>query len=91
MQTTDTYAAELDDLEKLAAELAARGLRTQIQTPAGRLPHLDVANPRARAMTERVFAQADSYWWSWAQRITGCDDVTGAADMLARVLRTVGE
>lgn len=85
---TDTYAAEIDDLEKLAAELAARGLRAQVQALPGRLPCLSVTNPQATVLTERVFAQADSYWWSWAERIAGCDEVTTAAGILARVLRT---
>jgi hypothetical protein len=88
MQTTDTYAAEIDDLEKLAAELGTRGLLADVRTPHDRLPYLDVRNPHASALTERVFAQADSYWFSWCERITGCDQTTEAADILARVLRT---
>jgi hypothetical protein len=88
---TDTYAAEIDDLTKLAAELAARGLRAQVQEPPGRLPCLHVTNPDATVLTERVFAQADSYWWSWCERIAGCDEPATAASILARVLRTISE
>ena len=87
----DTYAAEIDDLTKLAAELTARGLRAQVQESPGRLPCLHVTNPRATALSERVFAQADSYWWSWAERIAGCDEPATAAGILARVLRTITE
>jgi hypothetical protein len=86
--TTDTHT-EQADLEKLAAELITRGYNANLRTPPGRLPFLDVSNPQATVLSERVYAQADSFWWSWAERIAGCDDVTTAADTLARVLRTV--
>lgn len=85
---TDTYTAEINDLERLEIELTARGLAAQIRTSHDRLPYLDVRNPEASALTERVFAQADSYWFSWCERITGCDQPAEAADILARVLRT---
>jgi hypothetical protein len=89
MQTTDTQTEELADLERLGTELAARGYRTVVQTSAGQLPHLAVTNPRASVLAEKVYVQGASYWWSWAERITGREDVTGAADTLARVLSTV--
>jgi hypothetical protein len=85
---TDTYTAEINDLERLEIELTARGLVAQIRTPHDRLPYLDVRNPEASALSERVFAQADSYWFSWCERIAGCGETTTAADILARVLRT---
>jgi hypothetical protein len=88
--TTDT-TAEQADLGKLAAEMDARGYRAHLRTPAGRLPFLEVRNPATSVLTERVYAQADAFWWSWAERIAGCDQVTTAADMLTRVLRTLGE
>jgi hypothetical protein len=81
--------AEQADLERLAAELAARGYHAHLRTPAGRLPFLDVRNPRAAVLSERVYAQADAFWFSWAERIAGCDQASTAADTLARVLRTV--
>jgi hypothetical protein len=77
------------DLERLAAELTQRGYQADLRTPEGRLAFLDVRNPTASALSERVYAQADSYWWSWAERIAGCAQVSTAADALARVLRTV--
>lgn len=89
MHTTDTPAEEIASLERLAGELATHGLQTALRQLPGRLPYLDVRNPRASILTEKVFAQADAYWYSWAERIAGCDDVTAAAAILARVLRTV--
>lgn len=91
MQTSDPQTEELAELERLGAELAARGYQTAIHTPAGRLPYLDVRNPRASVLTEKVYAQAGAFWYSWAERIAGCDEVTAAAAILARVLRAVDE
>jgi hypothetical protein len=89
--TNAETAQDVADLDRLGAELAARGYRTAVQTPQGQLPHLAVINPSASALAEKVYVQGPSYWWSWAERITGREDVTGAADMLARVLRAVSE
>ena len=86
--TRYTQADDLSDLERLGAELTARGYTTAVQVSAGQLPHLAVTNPRASVLTEKVYVQGGSYFWSWAERIAGRDDVTGAADLLARVLRT---
>ena len=89
---TDTQkAVDIADLEALAAELAARGLQATVGTVRGRPPYLDVRNPRASALTERVYAQAGAFWWSWAERIASCEEMTKAATILARVLRTVAE
>jgi hypothetical protein len=85
---TGTQAAEAASLEKLAAALPAHGLRATVRELPGQLPCLDVHNPRASALTERIYAHAGAFWWSWAERITGCEDVTTAAAALARVLRT---
>lgn len=91
MQATNAHAAEVAELEKLAVVLTARGLQAQVRTVRGRLPYLDVRNPRASVLAEKVFAQAGQYWWSWAKPIGPCEQVTEAALMLTRVLRTVGE
>jgi hypothetical protein len=88
MQATDTYTDELADLDTLAAALNTRGLQAALHTPAGKLPYLQVTNPHATALSERVFAQADSFWWPWAERIASCDDIAQIATILARVLRT---
>lgn len=88
--TTSTHA-EQADLEKLAAELATHGLQADLHTPNGRLPYLDVKNSCARVLTERVYAQADTFWFSWAEKIAGCDEAITAAAILARVLRAADE
>jgi hypothetical protein len=86
--TRYTQADDIADLDRLGAELIARGYKTAVQTPAGQLAHLAVINPQASVLAEKVYVQGPSFWWSWAERITSREDVTGAADMLARVLRT---
>lgn len=83
-----TTHAEQADLKNLAATLTTHGLHADLHTPADRLPYLLVRNPQATALTERVYAQADSYWYGWAERIAGCDEADAAAAALARVLRT---
>ena len=88
MSPAEMQAADVADLERLAAELTARGFRTSLHAPPGRLPCLDVTNPRASVLAERVYAQAGSYWYSWAERIACCDEPATAAATLARVLRT---
>lgn len=82
--------ADLADLDDLATELHRHGLRAELCTPPGKLPYLHISNPQARALTERVCAQADSYWFSWTERIAGCDEPATAAAILARVLRATG-
>ena len=86
--TRYTQVDDLSDLERLGAELTSRGYITAVQASAGQLPHLAVTNPRASVLTEKVYVQGTSFWWSWAERIAAREDVTGAADLLARVLRT---
>ena len=78
------------DLEKLAAELGPRGFKTVLTARDGRLPCLDVLNPAAPVLTERIYAQADSFWWPWAQVIASRDHPAAAADAIARALRTGG-
>jgi hypothetical protein len=86
-EAVDTQA-EQQDLERLAAELGQHGLCAELCVPPGKLPYLHVSNPQASLLSERVYAQADSFWYSWAQRIAGCDDVAAAAATIGRVLRT---
>jgi len=88
MQATDTQTQDTADLERLGAELAAYGLQANVRTLGDRLPYLDVINPQACSLAEKVYVQGGSYWWSWAERIAGCDDVATAAANLARELRT---
>jgi hypothetical protein len=37
-------------------------------------------------LTEMILADRGSFWWSWAERITGVANTGGAADAVARVL-----
>jgi hypothetical protein len=91
MQTTDAQtAADIADLERLGAVVAALGLQANVRT-AGQLPYLDVRNPCAGLLAEVVYVQGSSYWWSWAERIAPREDATATAAILARVLRTAGE
>ena len=73
-------------LEKLAAELAARGFATPALSRHGRPASLTVANPAASMLTETVMAEAGWFWWPWADRIAPVTDVSTAADRVARVL-----
>lgn len=91
MQATEMQTDETADLERLGTELTALGYHAQVRTLASRLPYLDVRNPRASVLSEQVYVQGGSYWWSWAERIAPRDQVTTAAEILARVLRAVGE
>jgi hypothetical protein len=88
--TTDTDL-DMAALERLAGELTAGGFHADVRTPTGGPPYLDVRNPRAAVLTERVYAQAGVFWWSWQEKIAGCDEAATAAGILARVLRAVGE
>ena len=74
------------DLEKLAPELEARGLRTRLVVPEGRLPYLAVHAAGTPALGEKVYAQADWFFWPHAQRIAACDDLPAAADTIAQAL-----
>jgi len=78
--------SDVTSLEKLAAELAPRGFDTYLTTPDGRLPFLTVRNREAAQLTEMILADGGSFWWSWAERITGVANTGGAADAVARVL-----
>ncbi len=76
-------------LDKLAAELCARGYEARLTAADGRPPSLAVTNPHAAMLAETVLADATSFWWPWADRIAAVADVTTAADVIARVLAAV--
>jgi hypothetical protein len=84
-------AEDLASLRQLAAELTARAYLADLRAPVDGPPFLDVRNPRANVLAERVYAQAGVFWWSWREPIAACDQVTTAADLLVRVLRALGE
>jgi hypothetical protein len=81
-----TRGSEVTSLEKLAAELGARGFETRLLAAEGRVPSLSVTNPQAAMLSEDVVAGDGWLWWSWAERITPVADVGGAADAITRVL-----
>jgi len=66
MPGTDTA-----DLEKLAAELGARGFAATITISDGRPPYLTAWNPDASALTEMILVDQGFYWWSWVLRGSG--------------------
>lgn len=84
---TDTHV-EQAELETLATEVTARGYVARLYTPDARLPYLEVRNPQVSALSERVYAQAGAYWFSWAQKISDTDNPADAARRLDRVLAT---
>lgn len=77
-------------LERLAAELRARGLGTTLIAPPGKAPWLDVRNPQASMLAETVMYARGWYWWPWADRIAPAADVADAAARVASVLRVAG-
>ena len=92
---TDTKPSLQADLQRLANELTMLGFQPVLRTPAGKQPYLQVTNPQAAILTERIFAEADSFWWSWIEVITDREHTVEAALIIARVLRititTAGE
>jgi hypothetical protein len=83
--------AESVYLDKLAEELAHRGLEAWVMAPPGRVPSVYVINPAARALEENVYVNRGKdglcwFWWSWAERISIADDLDAAATAIARVL-----
>jgi hypothetical protein len=81
----------LPDLEKLAAELIERGLTAHLLIQAGKLPCLAVSHTSNGGPPQRIYAQADWFFWPHAERIAACDDPTGAADAIVRVVLDEGE
>lgn len=78
--------AVLDDLGKLAAALTERGYLAQVLTPADRRAFVHARNPEVAALSERIFAQADSFCWPWNDPIATRDQPATAAITVARVL-----
>src|ERR1017187_10751575 len=73
-------------LETLAAELHARGYEARLTVPDGRPPWLAVINPAATMLAETDMADAEWFWWPWADRIAPAADAAAAADPIARGL-----
>ena len=77
-------------LERLAAELDPERYASAIMRQ-GRVPCLRVINRHAPQLAEDIYAGRGWFWWSWAERLAGCDDAASAAAKVARVLRSVSE
>ena len=73
-------------LERLAAELNARGYATRLTVPDGRPPWLAVINLAATMLAETVMAYAEWFWWPREDRIAPAVDVATAADAIVWVL-----
>jgi hypothetical protein len=77
-------------LTKLQALLEARGLLARVLTQPARLPRLRIINPECASLCEVVtaapLAGEWSLWWSWAERITGVDDMAAAVERIGHVL-----
>lgn len=73
-------------LESLAAALDP-GQYTAVLLGDGEMPCLRVSNRLAHRLSEDIYAGRSYFWWSWAERITRCDDPVGAASKVAHVLR----
>ena len=91
MEAKVNHAAATVYLEKLAEELANRGLEAWLMAPPGRVPSVYITNPAARAMEENVYATRGTdgiwwFWWSWAEQIAVGEDLEGAAARIGRVL-----
>jgi hypothetical protein len=86
----DTIQSQHADLEMLAAGLkVCGGLTATVRTVDGTLAYLDVYNAEASVLSEKIYAHADAFWWSWAEKICSRQEVPKAVAALARVLRTV--
>ena len=91
MEAKGNLTAATVYLDKLAEELAHRGLQAWVMAPPGRVPSVYITNPGARALEENVYADRGKdglwwFWWSWAERISVADDLDAAATAIERVL-----
>ena len=82
----DARESDVTSLGRLAAELGPRGYNVTLIVAEGRRPTLAVRNPAAPMLSENVLADAEWFWWPWADRIALTADVPAAAESVARVL-----
>ena len=81
----DAHESDVPALEKLAAELAARGFETRTLTSDDWRTSVVVRNPQAPLLAETVLAGSSWYWWPWADWIAPVADASAAADVVVRV------
>ena len=77
-------------LEALAAALDPRDYITTLVSGQGRTPHLTVISRHAD-FGDDIYADGQSYWWSFAERIAAVDDPLAAARKVTSVLRITPE
>jgi serine/threonine-protein kinase RsbW len=75
------------DLERLAAQLITRDFQVQLITSPNRLCRLEVSGTGVPLPPQRIYAQADWFFWPHAERIAACDDLMTAADAITRALQ----
>jgi len=78
-------------LEQLAAALSPHDFAVTLVTGDARVPHLTITNRRYIQLSEGIYAQDGSFWWSWAERIGPADDPLAAAQKVTKVLRVEPE
>ena len=86
----DAIQAAAERLMALADYLGQRGFATHLVRTAGGL-RLRVTHRTVGLLSEDVYAAPAGdgawwFWWSWAEQITGIEDVTAAAAKIAHVL-----
>ncbi|SDQ98761.1 hypothetical protein [Thermostaphylospora chromogena] len=74
----------LSALEQLRDKLHAHGWPAELQGAA-----LRVRNPEEPRMNDRITCCGSMYRWSWGPEIGPDTDVSGAAERIMHVLRTV--
>ena len=87
---TETSQADIAALETLASEIDPGEYSTAIVCHGG-VPCLRVASLQAPQLAEDIYAGRGWFWWSWAERLTPCEEPAAAAAKVARVLRAVPE
>jgi hypothetical protein len=83
----DRPDGERADLERLAGGLTALGYQTSLVARPGQRAYLQVRNPQAQVLTERIHIEGEFFVWSWGQPVAPRDQVAEAVDRLDRVLR----
>jgi hypothetical protein len=79
----DALCAALAQLEK---DLVNRGYETALMAQVGMRPYLEVRHPQVPRLVERIVANANGFWWPWAERIATLDEVAHTAERVAQVL-----
>jgi hypothetical protein len=77
-------------LEHLAAALDPRDFVTTLTTGPSQRPRLTVTSRHAQ-FGDDIYADHQSYWWSFAERIAPVNDSQAAAQKITGVLRAVPE